>query len=240
MIITSVNNDKIKHIKSLKQNKNIEKEGKFIVETKNLVEEAMKSGILLETISLNEEDYGVTNTVVSDNVMKSISNLSSIPDVIGICKIDNEEKELGNKIIILDNLQDPGNLGTIIRSSCAFNFDSIVLSLNSVNKYNDKVIRSSEGMIFKKNVVKKDLIEFIPYLKSLGYKVYATDVVNGINVKDVDKDDKLAIIIGNEGNGISEEIKALADKNIYINMNSNCESLNAAVAASILMYEIDN
>ena len=240
MIITSVNNDKIKYIKSLKQNKNIEKEGNFIVETKNLVEEAMKSGILLETISLNEEDYGVTNTVVSDNVMKSISNLSSIPDVIGICKIDNEEKELGNKIIILDNLQDPGNLGTIIRSSCAFNFDSIVLSLNIVNKYNDKVIRSSEGMIFKKNVVKKDLIEFIPYLKSLGYKVYATDVVNGINVKDVDKDDKLAIIIGNEGNGISEEIKALADKNIYINMNSNCESLNAAVAASILMYEIDN
>ena len=240
MIITSVNNDKIKHIKSLKQNKNIEKEGKFIVETKNLVEEAMKSGILLETISLNEEDYGVTNTVVSDNVMKSISNLSSIPDVIGICKIDNEEKEFGNKIIILDDLQDPGNLGTIIRSSCAFNFDSIILSLNSVNKYNDKVIRSSEGMIFKKNVVKKDLIEFIPYLKSLGYKVYATDVVNGINVKDVDKDDKLAIIIGNEGNGISEEIKALADKNIYINMNSNCESLNAAVAASILMYEIDN
>ena len=240
MIITSVNNDKIKHIKSLKQNKNIEKEGKFIVETKNLVEEAMKSGILLETISLNEEDYGVTNTVVSDNVMKSISNLSSIPDVIGICKIDNEEKELGNKIIILDDLQDPGNLGTIIRSSCAFNFDSIILSLNSVNKYNDKVIRSSEGMIFKKNVVKKNLIEFIPYLKSLGYKIYATDVVNGINAKDIDKDDKLAIIIGNEGNGISEEIKALADKNIYINMNSNCESLNAAVAASILMYEIDN
>ena len=240
MIITSVNNDKIKYIKSLKQNKNIEKEGKFIVETKNLVEEAMKSGILLETISLEECNYNVANTVVSDNVMKSISNLSSIPDVIGICKIDNEEKELGNKIIILDDLQDPGNLGTIIRSSCAFNFDSIILSLNSVNKYNDKVIRSSEGMIFKKNVVKKDLIEFIPYLKSLGYKVYATDVVNGINVKDVDKDDKLAIIIGNEGNGISEEIKALADKNIYINMNSNCESLNAAVAASILMYEIDN
>lgn len=240
MVITSVNNDKIKYIRSLKQNKNIEKEGKFIIETKNLVEEAKKSGILLETISLNEEDYGVTNTVVSDNVMKSISNLSSIPEVIGICKMIDEEKELGNKIIILDDLQDPGNLGTIIRSSCAFNFDSIVLSLNSVNKYNDKVIRSSEGMIFKKNVVKKDLLEFIPNLKSLGYKIYATDVVNGINVKNIDNSEKLAIIIGNEGNGISCEVKALADKNIYINMNSNCESLNAAVAASILMYEIDN
>lgn len=240
MVITSVNNDKIKYIRSLKQNKNIEKEGKFIIETKNLVMEAKKSGILLETISLNEEDYGVTNTVVSDNVMKSISNLSSIPEVIGICKIVYEEKELGNKIIILDNLQDPGNLGTIIRSACAFNFDSIVLSLNSVNKYNDKVIRSSEGMIFKKNVIKKDLLEFIPNLKSLGYKIYATDVVNGTNVKNIAKNEKIAIIIGNEGNGISCEVKALADKNIYINMNSNCESLNAAVAASILMYETDN
>lgn len=240
MVITSVNNDKIKYIRSLKQNKNIEKEGKFIIETKNLVMEAKKSGILLETISLNEEDYGVTNTVVSDNVMKSISNLSSIPEVIGICKTVYEEKELGNKIIILDNLQDPGNLGTIIRSACAFNFDSIVLSLNSANKYNDKVIRSSEGMIFKKNVIKKDLLEFIPNLKSLGYKIYATDVVNGTNVKDIAKNEKIAIIIGNEGNGISCEVKALADKNIYINMNSNCESLNAAVAASILMYETDN
>ena len=240
MVITSVNNDKIKYIRSLKQNKNIEKEGKFIIETKNLVMEAMKSGILLETISLEECNYNATNTVVSDNVMKSISNLSSIPEVIGICKIVYEEKELGNKIIILDNLQDPGNLGTIIRSSCAFNFDSIILSLNSVNKYNDKVIRSSEGMIFKKNVIKKNLLEFIPNLKSLGYKIYATDVVNGTNVKNIDKNEKIAIIIGNEANGISCEVKALADKNIYINMNSNCESLNAAVAASILMYEIDN
>jgi TrmH family RNA methyltransferase len=98
-----------------------------------------------------------------------------------------DSKNLGDKIVILDNVQDPGNIGTIIRTAVAFNYDTIVLSSNSVNKYNEKVIRASQGMLFKINIIEKDLIKFIPELKAQGYDVYGTNVVNGINIKEVNK-----------------------------------------------------
>ena len=105
--------------------------------------------------------------------------------------------------------------------------------------YNDKVIRSSEGMIFNTNIIKDNLISFIPYLKSLGYKIYGTDVINGKNIKNVNEK-KVAFVIGSEGKGVSIEVKELCDDFIYIDMSKNCESLNAAVASSILMYEVYN
>lgn len=240
MLITSTDNKKIKEIRKLKNNKHMMNEKKFIVEGEHLVEEAKKEGLLLEVISTLEKDYGVYNTIVTQNVMDSISNLPSKPSVIGICKFILENKNLGNKIIILDGVQDPGNLGTIIRSSVAFGFDTVVLSSTCVKKYNEKVIRSTQGMLFKQNVITKDLLEFIPLLKDKGYKIYGTDVVNGTNVKEVKKSDKVAVIMGSEGLGISGDVKNLIDENIYITMSDNCESLNVAVAASIIMHDLTN
>ena len=239
-MITSISNEKIKEIKLLKNNKNILKEKKFIVEGEHLIIEAFKAGLLLETISLEEKDYGVKNTVVSSNVMESISFLNTASSVIGICKLEDNETELKDKIIILDGIQDPGNLGTIIRSANAFGFNDIVLSNNSVKKYNDKVLRATQGMIFNMNVITKDLASFIPYLKDNGYKVYGTDVVNGVNIKSITNCEKIAVVLGSEGTGISESVKSLLDSNIYISMNDSCESLNVGVAASIIMYEINN
>lgn len=238
MIITSTNNEKIKYIRKLKNIKNSINEKKFVIEGENLVKEALNCNILLETFSLSDTNYGVANTIISDNVMKSLTNLNSIPNVIGIASIKDTQKELSDRIILLDNIQDPGNLGTIIRSSFAFGFSTIILGNGCVNKFNDKVIRSSEGMIFKCNIFNEDLLSIIPKLKKLGYDVYGTNVRNGVDVKNINLTSRVAFVIGNEGNGISKEVDELLDKNLYIKMNKNCESLNASVAASIIMYEL--
>lgn len=237
-MIESKENKKIKYIRHLKDAKFMKEEKKFVVEGDHLVKEAYSAGILLETFSIKEVSYGVLNNVITDSVMASISSLKSKPDVIGICKFMDEDETLGDRIIILDNVQDPGNIGTIIRSAKAFNINNVVLGLTCASKYNDKVIRASEGMIFKQNVLIKELKYFIPYLKSLGYTVFGTDVVSGVDIKSINKNGKIAVVMGNEGAGISNDIKSLLDKNIYIKTSSDCESLNVAIASSIIMYEL--
>ena len=238
MIITSSSNDKIKYIKKLKQSKYIKEEKKFIVEGEHLVLEAKKNGVLLETYSLIDGDYGVKHTMVTKNVLDSITNLKNFNDVIGVCKIKNEDIKIGGRIIILDGIQDPGNLGTIIRSANAFNFDTIVLSKTCVSIYNEKVIRATQGMIFNSNIIICDLIDFINKIKN-EYDIYSTNVNNGIDIKNIEKSEKMAFVIGNEGNGVSNDVNELIGKSIYIRMNDTCESLNAAVASSIIMYEVN-
>ena len=236
-MITSKDNERIKYLRKLKDSKFMKEERKFIIEGNHLVMEALNAGILLETYSLYDNDYHCTNYLVTENVLKSVSEHKSVPDIIGVCKFI-DAGDIGDKVLILDNVQDPGNVGTIIRSACAFNFDTVVLGLDSVNKYNDKLIRASQGMLFKMNVVTYDIKSLIIKLKGDNYHVYGTNVVNGINVNEVDKTAKVAIIMGNEGTGISDDVSELVDKNIYIKTSDNCESLNVSVAASIIMYEL--
>lgn len=240
MVITSVNNSKIKEIKKLKNSKYSKEQKLFLIEGEHLVKEAFKLNLLKLTISLDDVSYNVPNLIVNKSVLESLSSINSTPNIIGVCKYIDENKPLGGRILILDNIQDPGNLGTIIRSSVAFNFTSVVLSLDTVSKYNNKVIRSTQGMLFNSNVISCDIKSLIKKLKDENYVIYATDVVGGVNVKDIKKPSKFAIVMGNEGSGVSSDIKDLADCNLYIKMNKDCESLNVAVASSILMYEMQD
>lgn len=240
MVITSVNNSKIKEIKKLKNSKYSKEQKLFLIEGEHLVKEAFKLNLLKLTISLDDVSYNVPNLIVNKSVLESLSSINSTPNIIGVCKYIDENKPLGGRILILDNIQDPGNLGTIIRSSVAFNFTSVVLSLDTVSKYNNKVIRSTQGMLFNTNVISCDIKSLIKKLKDEDYTIYATDVVGGVNVKDIKKPSKFAIVMGNEGSGVSSDIKDLADCNLYIKMNKDCESLNVAVASSILMYEMQD
>lgn len=237
-MIESVNNEQIKEIRKLKDKKNRDESNLFLVEGDHLVREAYKSGNLVKLI-LTEDiyDFDVEKLLVSDKVIKSISELNN-SSVIGICKKISTELNLTKNVLILDGLQDPGNLGTIIRSCIAFGIDNLVLSNNSVDLYNSKVIRSTQGMIFNINIIRDDLSKVISLLKENNYNIYGTNVINGIDIKDVKKDEKYAIIMGNEGNGISKDVSSLVDKNIYIKMNEKCESLNVAVSASIILYEL--
>ncbi len=120
----------------------------------------------------------------------------------------------------------------------AFNFDTLVLSRGTVDLYNPKVVRSTKGMLFNINIITRDLEMFLGELED--YMIYGTDVTDGVNIKEEDIPSKVAIVIGNEGRGISEEIRKYCQKNIYIGMNDKCESLNAGVSASIIMYEVMN
>ena len=149
MLITSRDNSKIKHIRKLLDKKNSFNEGLFVIEGENLIEEAIKNNLLTELYVLDgypcNYDFDYDNVTL--DVMKSISSLSSTPRLIGISKFINKS-ELGNRIVILDGVQDPGNIGTIIRNSVAFDVDTIVLSKGCVSPYNDKVLRSTGGMIY--------------------------------------------------------------------------------------------
>ena len=237
MLIGSTDNNKIKNLRKLHQKKYRDETKTYLIEGPHLVNEAFKSGNLLEIIVLYGEEYDmdVPITYVTENVMKSLSELDTPYNIIGICKYD-ETTSIGNKVLMLDDVQDPGNLGTIIRSACAFNVDTIIMSKNFVDLYNSKVLRASQGMNFHINIIRDDLEKYILELKNKDYKIFTTDVNNGNELKSIETPLKYVIIMGNEGNGVKKEISDLSDEKIYINMNSSCESLNVAVATSIILY----
>ena len=231
MIITSLDNPKIKYLASLSKAKERKQEQKFIVEGKHLVDEAKKQNVLIEAYSIEEKEGYIQ---VSPSVMKKITNTNTLVSEIGLCKML-DKKELSNKLLLLDGVQDPGNMGALMRSAKAFGFDTIVLGDGCVDIYNDKVIRSSQGAIFKLNFINAYLPDFIKSLKE--YSVYGTNVVHGISLENVKKSQKMAIVLGNEGNGISKEVFDVIEKNIYIPMDDT-ESLNVSVAAGIIMYNL--
>ena len=235
MIITSVHNDKVKYWCNLKNKKFRDNERKFLVEGDHLIKEAIKNNLVVETISCvnKNADYFITK-----EIMEKISEQKSISYDIAVVKFIPEDSINGN-IIMLDNLQDPGNLGTIIRSAVAFNIGTIIISDDSVDLYNPKVVRSTEGMIFNLNVIRRNLKEVIPVLKRQGYKIVGTLVNAGDDLKNIDKEN-VCIIIGNEGNGMSLDIRDMCDNFTNIKISDNCESLNAGVAASIIMYEVNH
>lgn len=240
MVYTSISNDKIKNLKKLNDKKYRDLSGKFLIDGEHLVCEAFKCGYLDELILLEGSDFSldVPISFVSLDVMKYISCLDNPNGIIGVCrKKDNSFS--GNRIVILDDVQDPGNLGTIIRSCVAFNVDTLVL-YRGCDLYNSKVIRATQGMLFNLNIINISNIEdFVVDLKKDGYTIFSTNVNNGKSLKSIEKSLKFAIIMGNEGNGVRDSVSCLADRNLYIDMNPSCESLNVGVATSIILYELD-
>ena len=243
MLITSLENDKIKKCIKLKEKKYRDLYNEFLVEGEHLVIEAYRSGlleeVLLEADAVTMLDTDIT--YVTDEIIKKISSLDTPSNIIGICKKKEENNELGNKILLLDRIQDPGNLGTIIRSSKAFGIDSIVLGEGCCDLYNEKVIRATQGNGFKMNIISANLIDTIKELKEKEIPILGTRVEYGEDIRNLTERDKkcYALIMGNEGRGVSQDILEMCDKFIYIDMDSSVESLNVSVAASILLYELN-
>ena len=241
MVYTSIENAKIKEIKKLNQKKYRDKTGLFLVEGEHLVLEAYKAGCLKEVL-LEENTLfpiDVETSYVSNNILTYISELETPPGMIGVCQKKSFDNNFGSKILALDAIQDPGNLGTIIRSAVAFNIDTIILGKGTVDIYNSKVVRASQGMLFHINIVEDSLENIIPELKKSGCSIIGTKVTHGNSLKNIDKLSKFVIIMGNEGNGMSDSVSELCDSFIYIDMNETCESLNVGVATSIILYELD-
>ena len=241
MVYSSIDNKTIKEIKKLNNKKYRDKTNLFLVEGEHLVLEASKKGFI-KTLILEENTclkLDVDTIYVTRNVINYISELDTPQNIMAICEKKSDNKIIGNKLLILEDIQDPGNLGTIIRSALAFNIDTIILSKNTVDLYNSKVIRGSQGMLFHINIVIYDLKKTIPELKKEDYKILGTKVTKAKSLKSIEKYSRFAIIMGNEGNGMSDEISRLCDDFIYIDMNPLCESLNVGVATSIILYELD-
>lgn len=239
MLITSKDNNRIKQIRKLLNKKYSLEKGLFVVEGENLVEEAIKNNLLTDLFVLvgNECKYNFKYDEVTYDVMKSISDLKSTPRILGIAKIK-ESKEIGNRIILLDDIQDPGNAGTIIRNAVAFGVDTVIFSKTSVSPFNEKTLRSTGGMIFNINIIIDDLSNIISNIKDKNIKVIGTSLNTSKSLETLEKIDNFAIIFGNEGNGVSKEILQLCDEVIKINMSNKCESLNVAVSSGIVLYNL--
>ena len=239
MLITSTDNKKIKEIVKLNQKKYRDIENKFIIETENLIKEAYIEGVLEELYILENESLSFNvdcpTYYVTDKVMNKIKNINT-SKYIGICTKKDSKEYIGKRYLMLDKVSDPGNLGTIIRSAAAFNIDTIILSEDSCDVYNDKTIRATEGALFKLNIVRENLEEAINNLQKLNINIFGTDVLKGETIDIVPKDN-FCIVIGNEGSGISEKVKNKLEKNVHLKTN-NVESLNVAVATSMILDEV--
>ncbi len=245
--ITSVNNSYVKELLSLKE-KTIRNELKlFLVEGYHLVEEALKHQSLKAVLC---SDVNVLNNfdinekyLVSDAVIKKLSTTKNPQNIIGVVNsITNKNLDIilskdDVKLIILDNVNDPGNLGTIIRTAAALGFDAVISSNETVDYYNEKVLRATQGAIFKIPLFKCGLVYLINKLKQNSIKVYGTSLKSSISVYEVNKEGKLAVVVGNEGQGVSDQVLNVCDQNVILPMNNDVESLNVSIAAALLMWE---
>ena len=234
-------NAEIKLIKKLKDKKYRKSENLFLVEGKKAVDELLKSNFEIKyTISSSPNNYNYPNFCQVDYaILKSIATTETPQDIVCVVAIPSNINELpkGNSLV-LDNLQDPGNVGTLIRTAVAFNFKDIYL-IDCADVFSEKVIRASMGAIFKAHLHIVDF-EFVKNNKlSICDKLIGTDM-SSTSLKDIACKGKTALVIGNEGNGVSKELLDLCDYKVTIPMANSVESLNAGVAGSILMYEIFN
>lgn len=240
--IKSKDNSLLKYVKKLENNKFSREEKMFIVEGRHLVEMAKKHiKILFCLPSFEEKDDYKNVYVIDENLMKKISQNSSITEVLAVCSYI-ETKEISSKrVLYLDNVQDPGNVGTILRTALAFGYKDVILSEGCAFKYNFKTIQSSQGSVFKLNIVdgNKNLLF---NLQRNGYKLVSTslDVNSEFLSKITFKNGtNYVIILGNEGNGISKDIQEKSDLKIKIEIE-DIDSLNVGVAGGIIMYAASN
>jgi len=245
-IIKSLQNEQIKNFAKLKEKKYRDEMGLFLVEGDHLVRMAKEANCLTTLLVAEEELENYLDIIdeektiiVTESIINKLSFTKSPQNVIGIARQTAVDKKDVSKILVLDTLQDPGNVGTLIRSALAFNYDKIYVSESTVDIYNEKVIRASQGAIFKMNVVKKELNEIYRILKNNGFQILVTSLSdNSIYLEEVKKQDKFAIVLGNEGNGVSEVSLKNATNVVKIKMSDQIESLNVGVAGSIVMYNL--
>ena len=246
-MITSVTNKKIKEIHKLKENRNIKKYQKYLIEGIHLVEEALKSDLVEEIVvsenftnpKVFDNFYGEV-TIVSENVFKSLTDTVTTQGVIAVCKIENKQLDITkySRVLILDQVQDPGNLGTIIRTADAFSFDCIILGKGTTSIYGQKVIRSTQGSNFHIDCF--DNIELVDLLEKMtDFSVYATSLKADKYIEQLNNiTGNVAVIFGNEGAGVSEEILDKVNNLLKIAMPGRAESLNVSIAAGIVMHYI--
>jgi TrmH family RNA methyltransferase len=246
MIITSTQNPIFKELLKLQDKKFRDKNNCFFIEGEKQVEEIPKNWDIKQILISEKYKNSINNfknvTILSDNLFNKLSTTKSSQGIIAVVKkkyykITNILNNTG-MFIILENIQDPGNLGTIIRSAAAFNAKAVLVSKRSADIYSDKTLRATMGAIFHIPVLDNlDIQDIVLMMKRGKFIIFAASLNGDKYLNSIGIPQKSAFIIGNESNGIKNETENLANELIKINMPGKCESLNAAVAASIIMYE---
>lgn len=242
--IQSVNNTHIKQLNKLWTKKERDKTGLYMLEGFHLVEEALQYKDQIEELLLSEDAAipsswnvdDVNVTMLSGDVAKKLSDTENGQGVFAVCrKLEMAGLPAGKTFLLLDAVQDPGNIGTMIRTADAAGIDAVLLSHGSADLYNAKVLRSAQGSHFHLPVLNMDLTEAVEELQSRNIPVYGT-ALEGASDYRTEQAGPFALIMGNEGNGVRPELLEKTTKNVYIPIFGQSESLNVAVAAGILLY----
>ncbi|WP_455089022.1 TrmH family RNA methyltransferase [Peptoanaerobacter stomatis] len=248
-IIQSSDNKYIKLVKSLQNKKYREKYNLFFDEGVKNIELSLKSDYMIKFVMIREDfvndkllealrdKVGDENIFfVKTTVFDIISDTVNSQGIMAIYEKKEFSKHLNSKyILILDRLQDPGNIGTIIRTAEAKGINDIYYIKGTADFFSPKVVRATMGSIYFMNIFMLDDVQMI---KDLGYKLYSSSLKNAVNCVNAFTDDKIALIIGNEANGVSDELLSVSDKKIKISMQGNAQSLNVSVATAMLIYEM--
>ncbi|MEC1180446.1 RNA methyltransferase [Metasolibacillus meyeri] len=244
--IESTQNALVKHWKKLvTTRKEREKSQEFIVEGFHLIEEALKNKEQIVQIIVKDnvdlpllwpiDDIEIVQ--VNDVVAKELAETEQSQGVFAHCKqLKIEGMNDWRKVLLVDAVQDPGNIGTMIRTADAAGLDAVILGKGSADAFNPKTLRSAQGSHFHIPVVRGDLAEWVENLQDEGVAVYGTALENAVSYKEIQATDAFALIVGNEGSGISPQLLAKTDQNIIIPILGQAESLNVAVATGILLY----
>ena len=253
-IITSKDNELIKHIRKLKDKKYRDEYNEYVVEGIKIVEEAVKENVKIKQIIIcndTTKTYEIPTHImleiakyeciyVTDKIFNLITQVTNPQGIMSIIEKNSEKNQIDytqDIILALDDVQDPGNLGTILRTADSIGLNQIVVSKGTADAFNSKVVRSTMGAIFRIKIIEtQDLIRTIKEMKKHHFKLMVTSLQTENSIYDINFNKKI-IVIGNEANGVSKEIQDMADEKAKIPMLGRTESLNASVAAGIVMYE---
>ena len=253
-VISSKDNELIKHIKKLKDKKYRDECNEYIIEGVKLIEEAVNENAKIKKIIICEsttKTYEIPTSItleiakyeciyVTEKIFNSITQVTNPQGIMAIIEKTSQENEIDfsqDIIVMLDNVQDPGNLGTILRTIDSVGLNQVIVSKETVDGYNSKVVRSTMGAIFRVKIIEVDsLPETIKMIRKHHFKLLVTSLQTENSIFDIDYNKKI-IVIGNESNGVSKEIQDMADEKAKIPMLGKTESLNASVATGVVLYE---
>ena len=235
--ITSLSNPKIKNVA-----KALDAKGDyFVVEGFHMVEMALTKGVV-ESIFTVEKTMktNLPQYLINEQILKKITFSKTPEGIVALCKKGLHTPIKNDRVLYLENVRDPGNLGTLLRSALAFHFYDVVLSKGCAEVYSPKVLMASQGAIFYLNVRQSEnasSLDDLKELKTKGYHILGTDLASSSPLKSLETPSKVALLLGNEGKGLSKEAIEFADQNVRIEMDG-IDSLNVGVAGGIIMYEI--
>lgn len=253
-VITSKDNEIIKDIRKLKEKKYRNLTGKYIIEGIKIIEEAIEEKANIERIVVCEDcvrngeieakllyEIAKYNCIyVTEKIYNMITDTQTPQGILAVINKQEKDKNINfeqDLIVVLDGVQDPGNLGTILRTIDSVGLTQVIVSKNTTDAYNPKVVRSTMGAIFRVNIIEaENLVQTIKEIKKHKFKVLVTSLETQNNFYDVILN-KNVIVIGNEANGVSKEILEIADNKVKIPMLGKTESLNASVATGVILYE---